>query len=162
MDLNGNRLHAMMSSLKLLLSLLTTGGDTVSQTSHWLRCRVDQIDTWQYMMTSSNGKTNSALLAICTGNSPAIGEFRAQRPVTRSFNVFFDLRLNTRLIKQSWGCWFETHRTHYAVTVMKNADNNDRVNTNGRYVVSGEIHVCAEICFALCCFQCSQYQFRED
>ena len=36
------------------------------------------------------------------------GEFPAQRPVTRSFDVFFDLRLNKRLRKQSWGWWFET------------------------------------------------------
>ena len=36
------------------------------------------------------------------------GEFPAQRPVTRSFDVFFDLRLNERLSKQSWGWWFET------------------------------------------------------
>ena len=36
------------------------------------------------------------------------GEFPAQRPVTRSFEVFFDLRLNKRLSKQSWGWWFET------------------------------------------------------
>ena len=28
-------------------------------------------------------------------------------PVTRSFDVFFDLRLNKRLSKQSWGWWFE-------------------------------------------------------
>ena len=34
--------------------------------------------------------------------------FPAQRPVTRSFDVFFDLRLNKRLWKQSWGRWFET------------------------------------------------------
>ena len=27
------------------------------------------------------------------GNSPVSGEFPSQRPVTRSFNVFFDLRL---------------------------------------------------------------------
>ena len=39
---------------------------------------------------------------------PVPGEFPAQRPVTRSFNVFFDLRLNKRLSKQSWGWWFET------------------------------------------------------
>ena len=32
----------------------------------------------------------------------------AQRPVTRSFDVFFDLRLNKRLSKQAWGWWFET------------------------------------------------------
>ena len=40
------------------------------------------------------------------GNSPVPGEFPAQRPVTRSFDVFFDL--NKRLSKQSWGWWFET------------------------------------------------------
>ena len=27
----------------------------------------------------------------------------AQRPVTWSFDIFFDLRLNKRLSKQSWG-----------------------------------------------------------
>ena len=52
----------------------------------------------------------SALLAICAGNSPATGEFPAQRPVARSFGVFFDLRLNKRLSKQSWGWWFETQK----------------------------------------------------
>ena len=50
----------------------------------------------------------SALQAICAGNSPVPGEFPAQRPVTRSFDVFFDLRLNKRLSKQSRGWWFET------------------------------------------------------
>ena len=50
----------------------------------------------------------SALLAICAGNWPITGEFPAQRPVTRSFDAFFDLRLNKRLSKQSWGWWFET------------------------------------------------------
>ena len=49
----------------------------------------------------------SALLAICAGNSPVTGEFPTQRPVTRSFDVFIDLRLNKRLGKQ-WGWWFET------------------------------------------------------
>ena len=60
-----------------------------------------------FMMTSWNGSF-SALLAICAGNSPVPGEFPAQRPVTRSFDVFFDLRLNKRLSKQWWGWWFET------------------------------------------------------
>ena len=36
------------------------------------------------------------------------GEFPTQRPVARSFGVFFDLRLNKRLSKQPWGWWFET------------------------------------------------------
>ena len=50
----------------------------------------------------------STLLAICAGNSPASCEFPAQRPVTWSFGVFFDLCLNKRLRKQSWGRRFET------------------------------------------------------
>ena len=39
-------------------------------------------------------ETFSALLAICVGNSPVNDEFHVQRPVTRSFDVFFDLRLS--------------------------------------------------------------------
>ena len=46
-------------------------------------------------------ETLSALLAICAGNSPVAGEFPAQRSVTQSFDVFFDLHLNKRLSKQS-------------------------------------------------------------
>ena len=53
-------------------------------------------------------ETVSALLAICAGHSPVTGEFPAQRPVMRSFYVFFDLRLNKRLSKQLWGWWYET------------------------------------------------------
>ena len=53
-------------------------------------------------------ETFSVVLAICAGNSPVPGEFPAQRPVTRSFDIFFDLRLNKRLSKQSWGWWFGT------------------------------------------------------
>ena len=45
----------------------------------------------------------TVLLAILAGKSPVTGEFPAQRPVTRSFDVFFDLRLNKRLSKQLWG-----------------------------------------------------------
>ena len=50
----------------------------------------------------------SALLAICAGNSPVAGEFPTQRPVTQGFDVFFDLRLDKRLIKQRWGWRFAT------------------------------------------------------
>ena len=53
-------------------------------------------------------ETVSALLAICAGNSPITGEFPTQRPLTRRFNVFFDLRLNIWLSKQSRRGWFET------------------------------------------------------
>ena len=58
---------------------------------------------WRHQM-----ETFSALLDIYAANSPVPGEFPTQRPVTRSFDVFFDLRLNKRLSKQSWGWWFET------------------------------------------------------
>ena len=57
---------------------------------------------WPHQM-----ETFSALLAICAGNSPVPGEFLAQRPVTRNFDVFFDLRSNKRLSKHWWGWWFE-------------------------------------------------------
>ena len=68
---------------------------------------------WRHQM-----ETFSALLVICAGNWPGTGEFPSQRPVTQSFDVFFDLRLNKRLSKQSWGWWFETPSPHYDVTVM--------------------------------------------
>ena len=58
---------------------------------------------WRHQMG-----TFSALLAICAGNSPVPGEFPTQRPVSRRSDVFFDLRLNIWLSKQSWGWWFET------------------------------------------------------
>ena len=47
------------------------------------------------------------LLALFASNSPVTGEFPSQRPVTRSFDVFFDLHMNKQLSKQSWGWWFE-------------------------------------------------------
>ena len=50
----------------------------------------------------------SALLVLCAGNSPVTGEFPSQRPVTRCFDVFFDLRLNKPSSKQARGWWFET------------------------------------------------------
>ena len=44
-------------------------------------------------------ETFSALLAICVGNSPVPGKFPTQRPVTRNFDVFFDLRPNKLVSK---------------------------------------------------------------
>ena len=61
-----------------------------------------------YTWWSHQMDTFSALLAICAGNSPVPGDFPTQRLVTRSFDVYFDLRLNKRLCKQSWGWWLET------------------------------------------------------
>ena len=60
------------------------------------------------MMTSSNGNIFRVTGLLC-------GEFtgyrwvpHTQRPVTRSFDVYFDLRLNKRLSKQWWCWWFKT------------------------------------------------------
>ena len=76
---------------------------------------------WRFMMTSSI----FALLALRAGNSPVTGEFPSPRPVTRSFDVFFDLRLNKRLSKQSQGCWVETPSRswwrHYNVVMQQRA-----------------------------------------
>ena len=59
------------------------------------------------MMTSSNGNI-FRVTGLLRGEFTGPGEFPAQRPVTRSFDVFFDLRTNKRLGKQWWGWWFET------------------------------------------------------
>ena len=64
-------------------------------------------------------ETFSALLAICAGNSPVPGEFPAQRPVTRSFDVFFDLRLNNGWVNNRKAGDSRRYRAHYGVTVMK-------------------------------------------
>ena len=53
-------------------------------------------------------ETFSTLLALCARNSQVTGEFSSQKPVTRSFDVVFDPRLNKRLSKQSRRRWFET------------------------------------------------------
>ena len=58
------------------------------------------------MMMSSNGNIFCVTGPLC-GVFTGLGEFPTQRPVTRSFDVFFDLRLNKRLSKQPCGWWFE-------------------------------------------------------
>ena len=59
------------------------------------------------MMTLSNGNIFRVTGPLC-GEFTGPGEFPTQRPVTRGFGVFFDLRLSKRLSKQPWGWWFET------------------------------------------------------
>ena len=64
--------------------------------------------TCLYSLGRHQMETFSALLVLCVGISPVTGEVPSQRPVTRRVDVFFELRLNKRLSKQSWGRWFET------------------------------------------------------
>ena len=91
------------------------------------------------MMTSSNGNIFRVTGPLC-GEFTGPGEFPTQRPVTRSFHVFFDLRPNKPLSKQSWGWWFETlsrslwrHRNdskgidlHYEIKIIPNGGINER------------------------------------
>ena len=70
-------------------------------------------------------ETFSALLAICAGNSPVPGEFPAQRPVTRSFYDFFDLRLINSWINYREAGDLRRYRAHYDVTVMIHYDMDD-------------------------------------
>ena len=60
---------------------------------HWH----DDVIKWKHFSRSP----------LC-GKPLVTGEFPSQRPMKRSFDVFFDLRLNKRLSKQSWSGWFET------------------------------------------------------
>ena len=53
----------------------------------------------RFMMTSSNRNIFRVTGPLC-GEFTGPGEFPAQRPVTRSFDVFFNLRPNKRLSKQ--------------------------------------------------------------
>ena len=70
--------------------------------------------TWSHMLDwdvtwrHNQMETFAVLLVLCAGSSPVTGGFPTQRPVTWSFDVFFDLRLNKLLSKQLWGWWFET------------------------------------------------------
>ena len=68
--------------------LIVRSGDTVAPN------RQLDITWWRHQM-----ETFSALPALCEGNPPITGGFSSQRPVTRSFDVFFDLRPNKRLSK---------------------------------------------------------------
>ena len=58
-------------------------------------------------------ETFSALLTLCVGNSPVAGEFPSQTPVPRSFDIFFDLRVNKRDAGD-----LRRHRALCDVTVM--------------------------------------------
>ena len=63
-------------------------------------------------------ETFSALLAIWSGNSPVTSEFPARRPVTRSFDVFFDLRPNNDWVNNGEAGDWRRYRAHYDVIVM--------------------------------------------
>ena len=53
---------------------------------------------------------------MCVGNSPVAGEVPAQRPVTRSFHVLFDLLYDW--VNNGEAGDLRRHRAHHDVTVM--------------------------------------------
>ena len=59
----------------------------------------------------------AALLDLCAGNSPVTGEFPAQRPVMRSFDVSFDMSLTNASVNNWDAGDLRGHRAHYDVTV---------------------------------------------
>ena len=82
------KFHARRTVMrKVRVCNTSSGAVPVGKMSSW----------WRHQM-----KTFSALPALCGGEIPP------QRPVTRSFYVFFHLCVNKRLNKQSWDWWFET------------------------------------------------------
>ena len=74
---------------------------------------VEHKSWWRHQI-----ETFSALLAFCAGNSPVPGEFPTQRPVTRSFGVFFDLRPNNGWVNNREASDLRRYRHHYDVIVM--------------------------------------------
>ena len=118
-----------------------------------LPCGCWKLSTWwRHQM-----EIFSALLAICAGNSPVTGEFRAQRPVARSFDIFFGLRLNKRWSKQWWGWWFETPSRPLWRHCIENSRINEliirKVCRNGFYirpVVESHFNIVVYVCISLC------------
>ena len=84
-------------------ALLLPTGSVDGMLHTWLRNETKIF----YMMTSLNDKI-SALLVHCEGNPPVTGGFPSQRPVSRSFDVIFDLCLNKPLSEKSRRWWLET------------------------------------------------------
>ena len=68
------------------------------------------------IMTSSNGNIFRITGPLC-GEFTGPGEFPAQRPVTRNFDVFFDLRMNDWVNNRGAGD-LRRHRGHCDVSVM--------------------------------------------
>ena len=60
-----------------------------------------------FIMTSSNGNIFRVTGHLC-GGFTGLRWFPRTKASDTEFDVFFDLRLNKRLSKQSWGWWFET------------------------------------------------------
>ena len=103
----------------------------------WPQCVFRTSTNWQYVTTKNNTRasyerhgfsnhpwwrhqmeTFSALLVRCAGNSPVPGDFPAQRPVTRSFDVSLICAWINGWVNKRVAGDLRCHRGHYDVTVM--------------------------------------------
>ena len=132
--------HTLCAVFVLFFEAITLR--TVSYAGETLHCKLRNMPmNILYMITSSNGNIFRVTGPLC-GEFTGPDEFHTQRPVTRSFDVFFDLRLNKRLSKQPWGWWFEA----LSWSLWRHC--NDSIVQDGIYCIWRE-----EICtwFALSC-----------
>ena len=98
--------HKEPRTVWLILGLFFTS--LVKRTIRWNTLRMYLQFYSKFMMMSSNGNIFHVTGHLCwelTG--PRIHRSPVNSP-TRSFDIFFDMHLNKRLSKQSWGWWFET------------------------------------------------------
>ena len=90
----GNPFFSSKLSKVVLKSQNSTGSGNCPGTqkpSHW----TDDVIKWKHSFPR------------CWGGPPVTGGFPSQRPVTRSFDIFFDVCMTKRLSKQSRCRWFE-------------------------------------------------------
>ena len=103
-----HRAYFYKRELRLPHSTQTAIPQWMVSTSPWkLRRAARNLVSTPSLMTSSNGnifRVTGLLYGEFTGDR----WIPTQRPVTRSFNVFFDLHLKQQLSKQRRRRWFET------------------------------------------------------
>ena len=95
-----------VNAVRIVISATANQNKTKFYTFYGIYCVCYQYTPLDMM--ASWMRTFSGLLTLFAGNSLVTGEFPSQRPAPRSFDVFFDLRLNKRLSKQSRCRWNET------------------------------------------------------
>ena len=104
------------------------------------RCRI-KIRVWTHKGQYILPLLMMTLLALWEGNPPVTSEFPSQRPVTCSFDVFFDLCLNKQLSKQSrrWWCEMPPHslRHHWNVISCFTGMLHDEIQLYEQQLTSG-------------------------
>ena len=107
---------------RLCMKLHTSGGVLSRWGPGWGKIGAQLESTSSFivaMMTSSNGNIFRVTGHLCGEFTGFRGEFPTQRPVTRSLDVFFDLRLNKRLSSTREAGDLRCYRAHYDVIVMQ-------------------------------------------